>query len=299
MVDNKTICRFYAQAVIAENMAEFLTYASAFSRRPSAESLHRARVSLRRINNLLTIFHDVLAPHDLKAWRKPIAFAGKALGKSRDLDVWIHLLKSSFPKILSSHKAAGKAMIVSLEKKRQREQAYAQSILARLAQSKIIKKAMIALGPKPHYPHNDKSLWNMGKQKVGKRLKRFLALSACVSHPQKGKQLHRMRIKGKKLRYTLESFERVFGARTKYFYNTVYAMQTALGELHDAETLVVFLQDMKKKKASKEARATLDYLSDFFTAIRLVSYKNFLKLWKESNKKKFWNKLRSFIKGSL
>lgn len=295
MVDEKATCRYYAQTVILEDSVGFSRHALAFLRRPCAEHLHRARVSLRRINNLLEIFNDVLPYPRLKKWRRSIALAGKALGRGRDLDVWTHLLKGRLAKVPAARQRSGRALIGYLEREREQEQSLAQKILARLEERGIFKEVRAALGPARRCPRNNQALRAMGRQKISKRLKRFLAASSCARRPQDGKGLHRLRIKGKKLRYTLESFERVFGPSTKYFYTSVYALQTALGELHDAEMLVAFLQGLKNQGVEGIDRAALDSWRGLFAASRRAAYKRFLRLWNKAEKQKFWKALESFI----
>ena len=296
MVDKKTICRHYACAVIGENITELSKYVCAFSKKSSAEHLHRSRVSLRRIHNLVTLFHDVLNLQQIKTWDKKITHSGKALGASRDLDVWIDLLKKHMREFIFLHKASAQKIIFGLQKVHTQEQLCVRRIFLDLKRSEVFKKAVGLFGQRLSYPEKDKALQSMGKQKITKRLKRFMAFRSCVEHPKDGKQLHRMRVAGKKLRYTLESFERVFGPQIKYFYNTVYAMQTALGELHDAEMLVCALKGLKKKGADKETIAAVNYLCDFFTKERFAAYQKFLALWKRSDQQKFWRKLKDFIK---
>ena len=299
MVDKTILCRQYAHVLIGQNIKEFLKYAASFSKKPSAESLHRARVTLRRIHNLLTIFHDVVSHQEVKAWDRAIAAAGQALGQGRDLDVWIYLLKRHISQYSSLHKATSRKIVLILEKERQKKQTHVEDIFADLKRKKIFQDANHVFGCDEQYPVKDQVLYGMAKRKITKRLKRFLAFRPFVNHPEQGKQLHRMRIAGKKLRYTLESFEHLYGVQAKYFYHTVYAMQIALGEMHDAEMLTIALHDIEKGTPDAKTKETLVYLCGFFTKLRQASYQKFLKLWKKNNQQKFWQKLRKFIKSSI
>ena len=298
MVDKKTICAQYAHALVEEHLAQFLKQALGILKSSDSESLHRARVSLRRLANLFSIFEDVLPRQNIKKWDKKITQAGKALGKSRDLDVHVNLLKSNFRKFPSGYRPEIKKIISSLERARRKEQLSVKRILKDLARHNIIKKARTAISRPIAYPVKDKSLLEMAEKKVVKRLKHFLSFSYCVHHPEDRKTLHRMRIAAKKLRYTLESFEKIYGPKTKYFYHTVYVLQIALGEFHDAETLIHRLQKEKNQEDKKDVEA-VHYLCDFLAQVRLKAYERFLGLWKKSKKQKTWERLKGLLEKSI
>ena len=142
-----------------------------------------------------------------------------------------------------------------------------------------------------------RTLFDMAQQKILKRLKDFLDFASCVNDPNDGKALHKMRIAAKKLRYTLESFENVYGRKITHFYKAVYVLQTSLGQLHDAEMFVVALRKIPAGRRHKNDAALYHYLIGFFSDARTRAYKKFLRLWKENERKKTWVQLHDFMRG--
>jgi hypothetical protein len=78
---------------------------------------------------------------------------------------------------------------------------------------------------------------------LGTRLNEMLAYEDCLLDPTRVYELHQMRIAAKRLRYTLEIFQKVYADHTRFgkemadAIEKVKALQEHLGEIHDADVL--------------------------------------------------------------
>lgn len=59
-----------------------------------------------------------------------------------------------------------------------------------------------------------------------------------VNHPRLKRELHRMRITGKPLRYAMEYSESAFGTEFKNCLNEVKDITELMGEIHDADVII-------------------------------------------------------------
>lgn len=89
------------------------------------------------------------------------------------------------------------------------------------------------------------------------RVGEYYSYEPVVSNPLATVDLHNMRIAAKRLRYTLELFDEVFGADGKQQIDRVKAIQEALGNLHDLDVRIALISD-ELVELTRENVAELD-----------------------------------------
>lgn len=73
---------------------------------------------------------------------------------------------------------------------------------------------------------------------------RFMGRSpTVVDHPRRKKELHRMRIDGKPLRYAMETYESCFGAGYRECFEEVKGMLELMGSIHDLDVAIPRLRE--------------------------------------------------------
>jgi hypothetical protein len=87
------------------------------------------------------------------------------------------------------------------------------------------------------------SLRTVARRVLAVRVAEFYSYSPFIHDPARVTELHDMRIAAKRLRYTLEIFKVCFPPEMEELLAQARALQELLGEIHDADVLVPFLQE--------------------------------------------------------
>ncbi len=224
---------------------------AANSYRDDVEHVHQLRVNCRRTAAALQAFHPLLKSKSkrLSKWLRKIR---RAAGPARDLDVLISRLEGE--ECASAHQ---------------------EYVIARLArQRELVQPALVDVAIEEEQGGLEQSLerclrvlHKQAKQSDAVRFDQFarralrsvsqeLFQRASVQNPTVG-QLHKLRIAGKRLRYSIELFHSAFPtALREDVYPTITEIQEHLGQLNDHATaqalFQVWLADMPPTKQAAQ-----------------------------------------------
>jgi CHAD domain-containing protein len=193
------------------------------------EELHQMRVATRRLRAYFRAARPMLAPDWVANIRTELAWLGSALGPVRDLDVLLgHLGKESATLHLPERRA-----VERLLQALRRERAAARSVLLQALESEryLTLLDQLEIGAEsPAVVDATVSLANIAGTEF-KTLRRAIQESGPDASDD---LLHRIRIQGKRARYTAELAERSVGKPARRFLRQAKTLQDLLGEHHDA-----------------------------------------------------------------
>lgn len=201
----------------------------AATQREDIEHVHRLRVATRRTMTALKLFRKVLPARASKGLRKTLKRIQKVAGEARDLDVLMLGLTKS--------RHAGKqGMALALLKERKGVQRELKELYWDLRKGKSLKKQadkLIKQVRKCKQGKAKQAFGPWGQKQLREVSQRFF--EAAPQDTGDLKQLHRFRIRGKELRYTLELVASGGPAalRTKV-YPEMEQLQEKLGAIHDS-----------------------------------------------------------------
>lgn len=207
------------------------------------EGVHQLRVALRRLRSVFDIFGPLLDPAVAEPLVEEIRWLNGLLGRKRDIDVFRHETLAPLEKAMLDHAALQHLDIVMRERGAAAQQALARALgtprfaqlrlrLAWLAEApaKILLEGLEqearsrAEGPAAEFA-----------ARVLKKRRRKLRELGERSATLEIEELHRLRIRAKKLRYAIEFFRPLHGRRaTKMMALAVARLQDCLGALNDA-----------------------------------------------------------------
>lgn len=227
------------------------------------EGVHDMRVASRRLRSALVDFRPYLRKGSMPLARlKAIA---KSLGAVRDEDVVLAALAELR---LKADKEIGNGIEAIAEEYRSQRR-LARSVLEHAIRASAIAKLRdefrASLRTAIKIPEDGAfgeganqvlTFSQVGARIIGNRLKQISAASDCVYRPLRTKQLHRMRIMAKRLRYAVELFVPCWGDEFKQAAAEIAHFQTSLGELHDCDVWI-FNLGSRLQKAALEADAGL------------------------------------------
>ncbi len=211
------------------------------------EGIHDLRVASRRLRAVLGDYADLFRKRALKPFRKRVRSITRGLGKARELDVTLALLRKlrrRAPK--STHPAISRAARMLRElRAAESEPVDASCALARSPEFRAEHQALL------HAIKRPKRCYLRTAEATLRR--RYAALVAAhrkwIGRPS-DETLHRVRVAFKKLRYSCEIAENVYGQPMEDFIGQMKNAQELLGDWNDTRVLRDYLVLCSQKIAS-------------------------------------------------
>lgn len=290
----------YAQRIISEHLARLCHETERIRlSADNVEAVHQARVASRRIRNAFWVFRDILPEKKLKVWKEMLRREAAVLGAARDLDIQTEFLE----KIEKDARAGAHGndldrLLRVLRKRRQEMTSDLSGAAGGLIESAVLDriKETVKLIGKNDAGKGRHKLYALAKEKIRKRLTNFLGYEIYVPRPECSAELHRMRIAAKKLRYTLENFEPLYGKRTRRFIGAAHKVQDLLGEIHDIDVWIRSYPDLiRESHRGKTSRAGVKRFTSACHQLRDKLYLEFAAYWEALKTAGVWEETAGFI----
>ena len=301
-------CSLCAKAVL-DRVKAFRALVVRVRKSEDLEAVHDMRVASRRLRAALALLGPCL-PQQTDDWRKVIRKVTRALGRARDLDVQIATVRSSRQKRGCRWWRAGMGQLLAdLRRRRRSAQGKVDKALNRMARSGVLEEMDRSMGKivqaasKETHPDSVKT-YRLAGNAIRALLDDLESYEADLFHPEAIERHHEMRIAAKRLRYSLEVLEPLFGPALAPFLRAARGMQTLLGDLHDCD---VWVESLPKFLAAETVRAGKDskrlrWLAKSIEAFRRdcinrrrTLYRRSVAYWKKCRKEKTWLSLRQIL----
>lgn len=198
------------------------------------EELHQMRVSVRRMRAMLLSGRPLLDQDWSEPLRAELGWLGKALGPVRDLDVLLERLREESADLPSDERAAADRLISGLE---------AEHGLARVAMLTaldsdrylaLLRRVADALRCGLPTPESDMDAERELRRLVVGQFRKLRKSVAQLPEVPADDELHALRIRGKRVRYTAELAQPAFGKPMQQLIKAARQFQDVLGEHQDA-----------------------------------------------------------------
>lgn len=209
-------------------------------------SVHQMRVATRRLRVELRMFEQMLPGKTVEQFRKDLRWFGRAMGKVRDLDVCSGNLRAYLQEIPPEQRQ----QLGGYELYLQRARLEARDKLGELFEDERYSSLLSAFtqfldgAPAPGALRR----WRSFRVKDGagkylaRSMKRVRKMGRRTGSDSKARDLHRLRIRAKRLRYELELFTPIYPALSRLVKGT-RALQDMLGAHQDACTATSRLEE--------------------------------------------------------
>jgi CHAD domain-containing protein len=268
-----------------------------------ADGVHQLRAASRRIRSTLKAFGDLLPRPQAERLSTELAWFAKVLGQVRDLDVHrasldgrLSVLPSQtatdlepyLRDLANGYSAARQALLEQVSGERsQRLMAAFASFLDRGPSQVALRRSAGQRARQNAVGYVEQALRRV--RKVGRHLERD-------SPPER---LHELRLRCKKFRYVLESFEPVFGDRLRTAVKAARRLQDSLGDIQDASVAAhhvqTYLDSMEPSQSSAACRLALAELMRLHGRDAADAQKRFRRAWKRFDTKVRKRKLRRLM----
>jgi CHAD domain-containing protein len=222
------------------------------------EELHDMRVASRRLRAALSLFADLLPAH-AQTFRAELGWLGQMLGAVRDLDVQLEQLDwwlgevpqadrealGALRSVLENERAEARvSMLAALDSRRY------EAFVARFGRFLRARRARLS-GQAARPAHA------VAPELLDARLRKLRARGDRVDPTSDSEELHRVRIRGKRLRYALEFLADVYPQQTRPLIKRLVAMQDILGEHQDADVAIARLRALAVERGGELEPATV------------------------------------------
>lgn len=245
--------------VLAFHFAEMVRHEEGTRQGVDIEELHDMRVATRRMRAAFDVFWEAFEPKAIKGHLKGLRRTGRALGRVRDLDVFMEKAQHYLDALPVEQRHGLDPLLLHWQQEREDDREIMLKHLASKDYAQFKRKFLTFLttpgmGARPvsdEHPVPD-IVRNIVPALVYDRMAEVRGYGAILSNASI-EQLHALRIEFKKLRYTLEFFREVLGPQAGEIIGEIKTLQDHLGDLNDADVacgiLRNFLDELEVRQA--------------------------------------------------
>lgn len=290
--------------VLATRFKEMLGWRDVALDWTDPEGVHSMRVASRRLRSTLRDFAPYLHKRSLSSAGKKLKRVADTLGEVRDLDVALLALADikieAPPAFVEGFTQFVEAREALREKARQALKAVLEKDLPALEVQFVagVDKAATPRGSANPGKPPELTFAEVSRAVILDRLREFEKASSGLFKPLDVEALHDMRIAVKRLRYTIELFQKCWGRSISVFAKRAARIQTALGDLHDYD---VWIQSLGKhinrarKQKQEEQVAALVWLLSHYVKLRTRHMRRALDRWREWERHDSSGRLRQIL----
>ena len=253
------------------------------------EFVHRMRVASRRLRSALLLFGECFDEQDVKGWTRAVRNVTRDLGEARDLDVQLEFLRE----FIASHEAFQTLSFLESDLRKRREAAQPRIVsgLEKLERKGTLEEMKRTFEEVRNAPRCSVPYGTMERafHHISVKLDDLLSMQDCVQLPDAKEQQHQMRIAAKRLRYTMEMFQPLYGETLQDRVAVVKDLQDRLGQLHDCDVWIDLLQAKDVDDPGLEA------LLHDRTETRITGHGELIKTWEALIEEEFFTVLLNSI----
>ncbi len=227
----------YAYAWLREQWAAFLLHAPGTRLGEDIEALHQMRVATRRLRASIRVFDAVLPP-SFESLRDELQWVGHELGAVRDLDVQIEGLEKLRAASAWDDVAALRPLIDVIDGERQAERVRLLELLDSPRYDAMVTAVSAALREGPPLGTSTAEVYAYAEPILDARFRRVRRDGKRLNGESPATEYHDLRIRGKRLRYSLEVFGGLYGKPSERVTAALKTLQDMLGDHQDAEVAI-------------------------------------------------------------
>ncbi len=306
----KKLIQTYAAKTI-QSQVNYLENQMAGIQQPEGiEYLHHTRVMSRRIRNTIEVFAPYFGKKTARKWLKSFSALTKNLTNIRDLDVQIAFLQNELAQLENPKFVQGiNRILLRKTQKRNKGTDIIERAIGKFEESNVLKevKDFIANHSFDELVFSaTATLSELAEQHVEENIRQCFLYVPFITSPTNFKELHRLRITIKNLRYIVELFLYLYPSLNESL-DILKSFQDDLGKIHDCDVWIDELDKFENKEKEKIYKfygqngafnfitPGLDYLRVQISETRSQTYDQFLYRWNLNFQDQFWTRLRAQI----
>ena len=237
------------QAAIADGLSQLLRFAPGVSRGSDPEDVHKSRVATRKMRSQLGSLSAAIDGEWLKIARADLGWLAEGLGAVRDADVMIQRIQRAAAALPSSDQKPAKSLIARLETSRGEHAQRARSMIESRRYRSLATSLLAAVSDPPVLPMGCEQAAGLGWTLVSASWRRLERSVEALGRDPADDDLHEVRIRAKRCRYTTEIFVPVMGGNSRRLARALAELQGVLGDIHDAHCTEVWLRGHTRSRS--------------------------------------------------
>jgi len=242
--------------VLGYHFAQMILHEAGTRLGEDIEELHDMRVATRRMRAAFEVFKEAFDRKAVKVHLKGLRATGRALGRVRDLDVFMEKAQHYLDTVPQEQRTGLTPLLSLWEAERLEDRTkmlhYLNSEDYANFKRRFLKFVTTpGAGAKTISDNSPHQVQLVVPILVYTRLAAVRTFGPLLESASIA-QLHALRIEFKKLRYTLEFFSEVLGKETKDLITTIKKLQDHLGDLNDADVACSILRQFLDNWESRQ-----------------------------------------------
>jgi CHAD domain-containing protein len=213
------------------------------------ESVHVARVALRRLRASLRVFSPMLAPVWTRAVLARAARLAEVFGRTRDADVIVANVTTASERLGEAERAASLDLLAPLLEARLCARRELSAFMNSPEYREIVRELRAAIAAPQFRARAARPARKLVPKLVTCAWKRLRRDVRALKEQPTDAALHRVRIRAKRCRYAAEALIPLAGKRARRFARTLGELQDQLGRIQDAvlerQSLLPFTQNAR------------------------------------------------------
>jgi CHAD domain-containing protein len=224
-----------ALVVLRRNLLAMLAHEAGTRLGDDPEDLHDMRVATRRMRAALALFADAL-PARARHLRDELGWLAQALGAVRDLDVQLQRVAQWTEEVSEEDRAALGDLLRMLDHQRQDARRRLLAALETKRYERLVSDFtnLLRQGPPPRSAPANAPALVVVPELLRARHRAVAKAAKQAGRTGAAEDFHRLRIRGKRLRYALEFVNELYGSPTRKYVSQLVRMQDTLGLMQDA-----------------------------------------------------------------
>ncbi|MDX6591409.1 MAG: hypothetical protein QOJ13_605 [Gaiellales bacterium] len=214
------------------------------------EHLHQHRVAIRRLRALLRAARPMLDAAWVRSLRDELAWAGRALGDVRDLDVLVEHLERDAAHLDERERSAMEVLLSQLGDRRTEARRIMLAEMRTPRYRELLERLETELRSPPVIDQSVRL-----ESIAGKEFRRLRRTMRKLDADSPDEVLHAARISVKRARYAAELAERVRGKKASKFIRTAKDLQDVLGDHQDAHVAEGVIRELAETAPPDQAFA--------------------------------------------
>lgn len=255
-------------AALARSAERFVRYDAALRLRADAEAVHQARVAIRRMRSDLRTFDPILDRAWADAAREKMRWVSDTLSGARDADVLLARLEHDGAALPDADRRRIDEVMAPLRAEREAAYERVRAMLRDRQYFDVLETIVEAarapvLGEDAACPASE-----LAGTILGRGWKKLRGAIRKRMRPPSDRELHGIRIKAKRVRYAAEALAPAVGGGIAALARRVEAVQTILGDQHDAVNACAVLHHQAQSPQAFLAGALTTIENEAATAAR-------------------------------
>jgi len=234
-----------AFAVMRANFAAMLRREPGVRYGNDADDLHQMRVAIRRVRAAMVVFEEAL-PARAPRLRQELGWLGSLLGAVRDLDVQLAQIGAWSADAEPAEREALDVVTAVLDERRTKARARLVAAMdsRRLVRLTSSMQRFLTSGPVKRSSSAHVPILEAAPEVVAHGYRKVVAIGDHIKEGSPAQALHALRIRSKRLRYTVEFIEPIYKKPARTYAKRLVALQDVLGAHQDDVVAIGTLRDI-------------------------------------------------------